>query len=78
MTMFLTEFQVTAAFLIYALVLTISAALILLKKHWTFKEKLLRLLVLFLIPVLGVLILAIEFLIKKSFSMFQKKELSEV
>jgi hypothetical protein len=76
--MFLSEFQVTAAFLIYALVLTISAALILLKTHWTFKEKLLRLLVLFLLPVLGVLILAIEFLIKKSFVMFQKKELSKV
>ena len=76
--MFLTEFQVTAAFLIYALVLTISAALILVKMHWTFKEKLLRLLVLFLLPVLGVLILVIEFLIKMSFTMFQKKELSEV
>ena len=76
--MFLTEFQVTASFLIYALVLTISAVLILLKTDWTFKEKLLRLLILFLIPVLGVLILAIEFLIKKSFALFQKKELSEV
>jgi len=76
--MFLTEFQVTTFFLIYALVLTISAALILLKTQWTFKEKLLRLLVLFLLPVLGVLILAIEFLIKKSFALFQKKELSEV
>lgn len=76
--MFLTEFQVTASFLIYALILTILAALILLKRHWTFKEKLLRLLILFLIPVLGVLILAIEFLIKKSFAMFQKKELSKV
>ena len=76
--MFLTEFQVTVFFLIYALVLAISAALILLKTQWTFKEKLLRLLVLFLLPVLGVLILAIEFLIKKSFALFQKKELSEV
>ena len=76
--MFLTEFQVTAAFLIYALVLTISAALILLKTQRTFKEKLLRLLILFLLPVLGILILAIEFLIKKSFAMFQKKELSKV
>ena len=76
--MFLTEFQVTTFFLIYALVLTISAALILVKKQWTFKEKLLRLLVLFLLPVLGVLILAIEFLIKKSFALFEKKELSEV
>ena len=76
--MFITEFQVTAAFLIYALVLTISAALILLKTQWTFKEKLLRLLILFLLPVLGILILAIEFLIKKSFAMFQKKELSKV
>jgi len=64
--------------LIYALVLTISAALILLKTQWTFKEKLLRLLILFLLPVLGILILAIEFLIKKSFAMFQKKELSKV
>jgi hypothetical protein len=76
--MFLTEFQVTTSFLIYALVLTISTALILLKTQWTFKEKLLRLLVLFLLPVLGILILAIEFLIKKSFALFQKKELSEV
>jgi hypothetical protein len=76
--MFLTEFQVTASFLIYALVLTISAVLILLKTHWTFKDKLLRLLILFLIPVLGVLILAIEFLIKMSFALFQRKELSEV
>jgi hypothetical protein len=76
--MFLTEFQVTTSFLIYALVLTISAALILVKTQWTFKEKLLRLLVLFLLPVLGILILAIEFLIKKSFALFQKKELSEV
>ena len=75
--MFLTEFQVTTFFLIYALVLTISAALILLKTQWTFKEKLLRLLVLFLLPVLGVLILAIEFLIKKSAVLIQKKELSE-
>ncbi len=76
--MFLTEFQLTTSFLIYALALTISAALILLKTHWTFKEKFLRLLILFLIPVLGVLILAIEYLIKKSFALFQKKELSEV
>ncbi len=76
--MFLTEFQLTTSFLIYALVLTISAALILLKTHWTFKEKFLRLLILFLIPLLGVLILAIEYLIKKSFALFQKKELSEV
>ena len=76
--MFLTEFQVTASFLIYTLGLTISTALILQKTHWTFKEKLLRLLILFLIPVLGILILAIEFLIKMSFAMFQKKELSKV
>ncbi len=76
--MFLTEFQLTTSFLIYALALTISAALILLKTHWTFKEKFLRLLILFLIPLLGVLILAIEYLIKKSFALFQKKELSEV
>ena len=76
--MFLTELQVTASFMIYALVLTILAALILLKTHWTFKEKLLRLFVLFLIPVLGVLILTIDFLIKKSFALFQKKELSKV
>ena len=76
--MFLTEFQVTTSFLIYALVLTISAALILLKTQWTFKEKLLRLLVLFLLPVLGVLILAIEFLVNKSAVLIQKKELSKV
>jgi hypothetical protein len=76
--MFLTEFQVTTSFLIYALVLTISAALILLKTQWTFKEKLLRLLVLFLLPVLGILILAIEFLVKKSAVLIQKKELSKV
>jgi hypothetical protein len=76
--MFLTDYQVTTSFLIYALVLTISAALILVKTQWTFKEKLLRLLLLFLLPVLGILILAIEFLIKKSFALFQKKELSKV
>ena len=76
--MFLTEFQVTTSFLIYALVLTISAALILLKTQWTFKEKLLRLLVLFLLPVLGILILAIEFLVNKSAVLIQKKELSKV
>ena len=76
--MFLTDFQVTTIFFIYALVLTISAAFILLKTQWTFKEKLLRLLVLFLLPVLGILILAIEFLINKSFALFQKKELSKV
>ena len=76
--MFLTEFQVTTSFLIYALLLTISAALILLKTQWTFKEKLLRLLVLFLLPVLGVLILAIEFLVNKSAVLIQKKELSKV
>jgi hypothetical protein len=75
--MFLTEFQVTVFFLIYALVLAISAAFILLKTQWAFKEKLLRLLVLFLLPVLGILILAIEFLIKKSAVLIQKKELSE-
>ena len=75
--MFLTEFQVTTSFLIYALVLTISAALILVKTQWTFKEKLLRLLLLFLLPVLGILILAIEFLIKKSAVLIQKKELFE-
>jgi phosphoglycerol transferase MdoB-like AlkP superfamily enzyme len=76
--MFLTEFQATTSFLIYALVLTISAALILLKAQWTFKEKLLRLLVLFLLPVLGALILAIEFLVNKSAVLIQKKELSKV
>jgi hypothetical protein len=75
--MFLTEFQVTVIFLIYALVLTISAVFILLKSQSTFKEKLLRLLVLFLLPVLGILILAIEFLIKKSAVLIQKNELSE-
>jgi hypothetical protein len=75
--MFLTEFQVTVFFLIYALVLTISAAFILLKSQWTFKEKLLRLLVLLLLPVLGILILAIEFVIKKSAVLIQKKELFE-
>ena len=76
--MFLTEFQVTVFFLIYTLVLTKSAAFILLKTQWTFKEKLLRLLVLFLLPVLGILILAIEFLVKKSAVLIQKKELSKV
>jgi hypothetical protein len=52
--------------------------MILVKTQWTFKEKLLRLLVLFLLPVLGILILAIEFLIKKSSALIQKKKLSEL
>jgi hypothetical protein len=56
--MFLTEFQVTSYFLVYLALLLVSAVFVLLKDQWTFKDKLLRLLVLFLIPVLGLLMLA--------------------
>jgi hypothetical protein len=74
--MFLTEFQVTIFFLIYLALLLVSAVFILLKDRWTFKDKLLRLLVLFLIPVLGLLMLVVEQLMKKSVAMLQKKETS--
>ena len=74
--MFLTEFQVTIFFLIYLALLLVSAVFILLKDLWTFKDKLLRLLVLFLIPVLGLLMLVVEQLMKKSVAMLQKKETS--
>jgi hypothetical protein len=56
--------------------LLVSAVFILLKDLWTFKDKLLRLLVLFLIPVLGLLMLVVEQLMKKSVAMLQKKETS--
>lgn len=74
--MFLTENQVTTYFLIYVVLLLVSAVFVLLKDQWTFKDKLLRLLVLFLIPVLGFLMLAVEQLMKKSVAMLQKKETS--
>lgn len=74
--MFLTENQVTTYFLIYVVLLLVSAVFVLLKDQWTFKDKLLRLLVLFLIPVLGFLMLAGEQLMKKSVSMLQKKRLA--
>ena len=74
--MFLTEFQVTIFFLIYLALLLVSAVFILLKDRWTFKDKLLRLLVLFLIPLLGLLMLAVEQLMIMRGAMLQKKETS--
>jgi hypothetical protein len=74
--MFLTEFQVTSYFLVYLALLLVSAVFVLLKDQWTFKDKLLRLLVLFLIPVLGLLMLAVEQVMKKTVAMLQKKETS--
>jgi hypothetical protein len=74
--MFLTEFQVTSYFLVYLALLLVSAVFVLLKDQWTFKDKLLRLLVLFLIPVLGLLMLAVEQVMKKTVAMLQKKESS--
>ena len=72
--MFLTEFQVTSYFLVYVALLLVSAVFVLMKDQWTFKDKLLRLLVLFLIPVLGLLMLVVEQLMKKTVAMLQKKE----
>jgi hypothetical protein len=77
-TMFLTEFQLTSYFLVYVALLLVSAVFVLLKNQWTFKDKLLRLLVLFLIPVLGLLMLAVEQLMKKSVAMLQKKRLANL
>ena len=74
--MFLTENQVTIYFLIYVILLLVSAVFVLLKDQWTFKDKLLRLLVISLIPVLGFLVLAVEQLMNKSAAMLQKKETS--
>ena len=74
--MFLTEFQLTSYFLVYVALLLVSAVFVLMKDQWTFKDKLLRLLVLFLIPVLGLLMLVVEQLMKKSVAMLQKKETS--
>jgi len=74
--MFLTEFQLTSFFLVYLALLLVSAVFVLLKDRWNFKDKLLRLLVLFLIPVLGLLMLVVEQLMKKSVAMLQKKETS--
>jgi hypothetical protein len=74
--MFLTEFQVTLYLLIYLVLVLASAVFVLMKDQWTFKDKLLRLLVLFLIPVLGLLMLVVEQLMKKSVAMLQKKETS--
>jgi hypothetical protein len=74
--MFLTEFQLTSYFLVYVAQLLVSAVFVLMKDQWTFKDKLLRLLVLFLIPVLGLLMLVVEQLMKKSVAMLQKKETS--
>jgi hypothetical protein len=74
--MFLTEFQVTSYFLVYVALLLVSAVFVLLKDRWSFKDKLLRLLVLFLIPVLGLLMLAVEQLMKMRGAMLQKKETS--
>jgi hypothetical protein len=74
--MFLTEFQVTSYFLVYVALLLVSAVFVLMKDQWTFKDKLLRLLVLFLIPVLGLFMLVVEQLMKKTVAMLQKKETS--
>ena len=74
--MFLTEFQVTFYFLIYLVLVLVSAVFVLMKDQWTFMDKLLRLLILFLIPVLGFLVLVVEQLIKKSVARLQKKETS--
>ena len=74
--MFLTENQVTIYFLIYVILLLVSAVFVLLEDQWTFKDKLLRLLVISLIPVLGFLVLAVEQLMNKSAAMLQKKETS--
>ena len=74
--MFLTEFQVTSFFLVYLALLLVSAVFVLLKDRWNFKDKLLRLLVLFLIPVLGLLMLAVEQLMIMRGAMLQKKETS--
>ena len=71
--MFLTEFQVTSYFLVYVVLLLVSAVFVLMKDQWTFMDKLLRLLILFLIPVLGLLMLVVEQLMKKRVAMFQKK-----
>lgn len=72
--MFLTEFQVLTYFIIYVGLLLVSTVLVLLKGQWTFKDKLLRILILFLIPVLGLLILFGEQVMSKSFALLQKKE----
>jgi|LauGreDrversion4_2_1035121.scaffolds.fasta_scaffold2895594_1 TctA family transporter len=74
--MFLTEFQVTFYFFIYLVLVLVSAVFVLMKDQWTFMDKLLRLLLLFLIPVLGFLVLVVEQLIKKSVARLQKKETS--
>lgn len=66
--MFLTEFQVTKMFLVYLILLIISASLVLFRNGWTFKDKLLRLLIVLLLPVLGMLILTFEFFINKFFT----------
>jgi len=66
--MFLTEFQVTKMFLVYLILLIISASLVLFSNGWTFKDKLLRLLIVLLLPVLGMLILTFEFFINKFFT----------
>lgn len=72
--MFLTEFQVLTYFIIYVGLLLVSTVLVLLKGQWTFKDKLLRILILFLMPVLGLLILLGEQVMSKSFALLQKKE----
>ncbi len=76
--MFLTEFQVTSYFLVYVVLLLVSAVFVLMKDQWTFMDKLLRLLILFLIPVLGLLMLVVEQLMKKRVAMLQKKRLAKL
>ena len=76
--MFLTEFQVTSYFLVYVVLLLVSAVFVLMKDQWTFMDKLLRLLILFLIPVLGLLMLVVEQLMKIRVAMLQKKRLAKL
>jgi hypothetical protein len=76
--MFLTEFQVTSFFLVYLALLLVSAVFVLLKDRWTFKDKLLRLLVLFLIPVLGLMMIAVEQLMIMRGAKLQKKRLAKL
>lgn len=61
--MFITEFQVRNLFLFYVLALIVTAAAILRKVDLTFRAKLLRLLLIFFVPVLGLLIVAYSFLL---------------
>ncbi|MBU1820367.1 MAG: hypothetical protein KKG00_02490 [Bacteroidetes bacterium] len=61
--MFITEFEVRNLFLFYALALIIVSTAVLRKNDWTFKAKLLRLLLIFFVPVLGLLVVVYGFLL---------------